>query len=87
MSERHKIAAAVHLLIFDDRGQLLMLRRANTGYEDGKWTVPAGHIDAGESASQAACREAMEELGILVEPSDLTFALVTNETPSTTRSV
>jgi len=68
--------AAAHLLLFDDEERLLMLRRANTGYEDGKWSLPAGHIDRGESAVAAAVREAKEELGIDVQPSDVAFQLV-----------
>lgn len=54
---------AVHLLLQRD-GNILMLRRVNTGYEDGKWSVPAGHINAQESSTIALIREAQEELGI-----------------------
>ncbi len=63
--ERFKMPVSVHLLIEKD-GKLLMLRRANTGYEDGKWSLPAGHIDLGEPASDALIREAREELGITI---------------------
>lgn len=67
---------ASHLLIFDERGRVLQLRRFNTGYEDGKWSVPAGHVDRGESADAAAIREAHEELGIIVSGDDLRFVHV-----------
>lgn len=53
-----------------------MLRRANTGYEDGNLSVPAGHIDGTESVTQAASRELREELGIEVRPGTLRFAHV-----------
>ncbi|MFK7928756.1 MAG: NUDIX hydrolase [Myxococcota bacterium] len=43
-----------------DQGRLLMVR--NTG----GWTIPAGYIDAGESSSQAAVRETLEEAGVTV---------------------
>lgn len=48
-----------------------MLLRANTGYMDGHWAVPAGHVELGESAVAAALRELKEEVGLEVAPADL----------------
>ncbi len=43
---------------------LLQLRR-NTGYMDDHWAAAAaGHVEAGETATVAAQREAAEELGV-----------------------
>ena len=54
---------AVHVFLL--RGQdVLLLRRLNTGYEDGKLSVVAGHVEAGETVTQAAIREAREEVGV-----------------------
>src|SRR5829696_2712913 len=70
--ERFRAIVAVHLLLH--RGeQVLLLRRANTGYEDGNYSVIAGHLDGNETASQAMVREAAEEVGISVRPADLRF--------------
>ena len=55
---------------------MLLARRANTGYEDGKWSVPAGHVDGGESVRSAAVREAAEEIAVHVALDDLTFGHV-----------
>jgi 8-oxo-dGTP pyrophosphatase MutT (NUDIX family) len=33
----------------------------------GKWNLPAGHVDPGETPGQAAIREAFEETGFTVE--------------------
>lgn len=46
--------------------QLLLLQCAPSKEEAGKWGVPAGKIEAGESSKQGAIRELFEETGILV---------------------
>ena len=61
---------AVHLFFVRD-GRVLMLRRFNTGYEDGNYSVPAGHLDGGETVVQAAIREAREEIGVALTPADV----------------
>lgn len=65
MIERHKIIGEVYLFLFQD-DEILLLLRANTGYEDGKYSVIAGHLDADESIKQGIIREAKEEAGIEV---------------------
>ncbi len=56
--------------------QVLLILRQNTGYMDGMWDLPAGHVETGEAASAAAAREAMEEVGVAVR--DLRFAHITH---------
>jgi 8-oxo-dGTP diphosphatase len=75
MPGRFHLIPAVHIFVTVENS-LLLLRRANTGYEDGRLSVPAGHLDGGESVTQAASRELREELGIEVEPGGLRFAHV-----------
>jgi 8-oxo-dGTP pyrophosphatase MutT (NUDIX family) len=72
---RATFPVTVHLLFFRD-DQVLLLRRFNTGYADGQYSVPAGHLDGGESVMDAAAREAEEEVGIGIELSDMTFSTV-----------
>ena len=67
---RFSLVSAVHLFLL--RGQqVLLLRRRNTGYEDGNYSVPSGHLDGGEQVIQAAIREVREEVGIEIAPEDL----------------
>lgn len=51
-------------------GKVLFVLRANTGFMDGKYGLPAGHVEEGESFSQAAVREAKEEVGISLSADD-----------------
>ena len=54
----------VHTLIFDEGGRLLLLRRKGTGLMDGYLGLPGGHLQAGETVSNAAMRECKEEVCI-----------------------
>ena len=58
-----KFPVAVHILMRRS-DQVLLLRRANTGFEDGRLSVVAGHVEPGETVRQAAIREAREEVGL-----------------------
>lgn len=58
-----KVAAAVLVEQGDD---VLLVRRAYNP-ERGRWTLPAGFIDAGEDPRRAAERECLEETGLVVQ--------------------
>ncbi len=73
MTQKHQVHVASYI-IFRRDNQILLMRRANTGYEDGKYSLPSGHIEAGEFPDAAAIREAQEEVGVKIL--DLIFKLV-----------
>jgi 8-oxo-dGTP pyrophosphatase MutT (NUDIX family) len=75
---RHRVILAV-FAIFRDGDKVLLLKRINTGYMDGYYSMPAGHADGGESADSALCREAREEVGVTVLPRDIRLAHVVHE--------
>lgn len=73
---RYRPHVGVHLILTTG-GKVLLLRRANTGFADGSWSVPGGCLDDGETLTAAAAREAREareEVGITIDLADLTFA-------------
>jgi len=76
----HLSYSAIFPLIISPGGKEVLLHlRQNTGYMDGFWdTAGSGHVDAGESAQQAAARECREELGIEVATDQLEFVHVSH---------
>lgn len=67
--KHHNIPASYLILIKDKK--VLLLRRFNTGYEDGRYSLVAGHVDRGETFTQCIIREAKEEAGIFLKPENL----------------
>ncbi|MEV0246843.1 NUDIX domain-containing protein [Nocardia sp. NPDC050712] len=80
-SQRHTVIGDVHLLLH--RGnKVLFGQRQGTGFADGAWHLPAGHLEAGESMLDAAIREAGEELGVRIGHEDLRFEHVMHSAAS-----
>lgn len=64
---RNQNIVASYLLL--QRGNRILLSlRQNTGYHDGDFSLIAGHVEAGETFSEAIRREAKEEAGIILLP-------------------
>jgi 8-oxo-dGTP pyrophosphatase MutT (NUDIX family) len=75
VKERHMFRAAVYAIV-KKNGRVLFLRRFNTGWGDGKYTLPAGHVDSGESIFSAVARELKEEVGININSDEVRFVHV-----------
>jgi ADP-ribose pyrophosphatase YjhB (NUDIX family) len=59
------VGAAV--VVRDDEGRVLMVRRAPGASRAGYWSIPAGFVDYGEEVRAAAARELEEETGLVAE--------------------
>ncbi len=68
--KRKGMPVAVHLLLLKEN-KILLLRRFNTGYEDGNYSVCAGHVESDELYFDAMIREAKEEIGITLTSEQL----------------
>ena len=68
--DRFRLIPSVYLLL-RSKGKILLLRRANTGYQDGTYSLIAGHLDGDELGTEGMIREAREEAGITVLAKDL----------------
>lgn len=72
----------VHVILQRADGHVLVMERQNTGFADGLVGLPSGHLDPGETVLDAAAREAEEEIGVVIEPADLTFVHVGHRSPT-----
>ncbi len=66
---RHTIIPAA-FIVFRNGDRILWMRRFG-GWGSGLLCPPGGHVEQGESFSDAAIREAREEVGVEIEAKDL----------------
>jgi 8-oxo-dGTP pyrophosphatase MutT (NUDIX family) len=84
MTEHAGIPTGVHVLC-EREGRVLLLRRAGTGFFDGLYSLPGGHVEQGESILQAAARELEEETGLQIAPDDLGWLGIIHRRSDTNR--
>lgn len=75
MGERYKSKIVVDLLLKrkneNNKNEILLLLRQNTGHLDGYYDLPGGHVDENEDLFFAMMREAKEEIGIDIFREDM----------------
>lgn len=64
VSKTERPVPVVRLILPDSCGRVLILRRAEDSTDGGRWCLPGGKIDYGDTAEHAAVRELAEETGL-----------------------
>ena len=63
IGKQGRLAIGCSAAVFDESHQrILLIRRA----DNGRWAVPGGYMEAGESMTEACAREVLEETGLHV---------------------
>lgn len=80
MKKIDDLKAGVAVIIFNEEKQVLLQKRSDLGL----WGIPSGHIEIGETVSEAAIREVKEEtnldirikklIGVYSDPDSQVFA-------------
>ncbi len=62
VGKQGRLAVGCSAVVLDSTGKILLIRRA----DNGRWAVPGGYMEPGESVTEACAREVGEETGIRV---------------------
>jgi 8-oxo-dGTP diphosphatase len=57
---------AVGAVVFDEAGRVVLVKRGKPPLE-GRWTLPGGSVEVGETLAEATAREVIEETGLVVD--------------------
>jgi ADP-ribose pyrophosphatase YjhB (NUDIX family) len=77
-SRHFQLIVDVHLLLVSN-GEMLLGRRANTGYGDGAFEPPSGRLAERETLVEAAVRVAAAQIGIALDPARVSLAHVLHD--------
>ncbi len=55
---------AVRVILSNENGEILFLKRKNTNYANGKWCLPGGKIEAFQKAEDVCKKEIKEETNL-----------------------
>ena len=68
-----QLTADLNVLIIRTDKKIPLMRRTHTGYQDGRYGLPSGHLELNETPFAGAARELLEEIGVDIELSELHF--------------
>lgn len=75
------VPVSVHLMLINDN-KILLMRRKDTGFADGFYSMPAGKLEPKESVENAIIREVEEEININIKNETLKTIQVMNRNGS-----
>ena len=78
--ERLKLRVAAYCFLIKE-DTILLSRRFSTGWRDGDYSVPAGHLEEGEGVMDTLVREVQEETGVELRVEDVELAHVMHRKP------
>lgn len=70
MNERFKNGVCVDIILYKNN-KILLMKRKNTGSDDGLYELPGGHLEANEDLYDAMIREVKEELVLDLKNEDI----------------
>jgi len=70
---------AIRVFAFDAAGRILLLRRANSEYGEGKWCLPGGKLDYGDTPEGTVGKELAEETSLAAK--HVSFLFYQNSPP------
>ncbi len=77
-TERYKMPVSVQVILFNNKNEVLLLKRKSTGFSDGLYGFVGGHVEKNEQILDAVTRELKEEIGVDVKKENLKFKSVMN---------
>ena len=63
----------VRLIIPNEEGKVLILKRTHTSHAEGSWCLPGGKIDYGQTADETVIKELQEETSLISSSSKFLF--------------
>ncbi len=76
-SEHGHFRVGIMVLIFNEKGKVLLGKRKNA-FAAGEYGIPSGHMEKGETFTQAALREIQEETGVSIKEKELLLFALSN---------
>ena len=77
MNEHEPIYVSTNILTFNEKNQVLLGKRKNA-FASGEYGIPSGHMENGETFTQAAIREFLEETGNTIKEDSLKLFSISN---------